>query len=159
MTRPLVPDKTQMQRYLRRRLTQQQIADAWEADSGLRASRSAIAMAISRYGLQSNKPRPRYEDTLPWRVSQEHQNNFNAKMLRLESRRRRGDKLDAADASQLDHWKLKLERREAVVAYVCDTPEGFFWVRRRPSDGDNLIRESLHDHADHSMGDHATTRP
>lgn len=134
-----VPDKTQMKKYLREGLTQQQIADRWLVDSGEQVSRSAIAMAIGRYELDSANPRPRYEDTMPWHVAQEHKDRYDARMLRLEARRRRGEQLTKHNKTRLTHWLKELEERDAVVAYVPDTEPGFVWVKRHDGD-DDIIR-------------------
>lgn len=144
--RQVVPSKTQMKRYLSKKLTQQQIADAWEEETGVKVSRSAIAMAIARYELKSPKPRPRYDEVLPWRVHQEHQNNINARMLRLEGRRLEGRKLTEKEQRWLNNWKANLQEAGAVVTYLPDDPafpEGFVWMKRLPGDGDSLVRVSL----------------
>lgn len=135
----LVPDKTQMRRYLSAGLTQKQIRDAWENDSGIKVSRSAIAMAIERYGLQSAHPRRRYEETLPWKVRVEHKNNNNARMLRLEGRRREGLALGDQEKRLLTQWRHKLEEAGAVIVYDPDTEQGFWWVARRDDD-DDIVR-------------------
>lgn len=137
---PKVPNKTQMRHYLERGLTQQQIADEWEPDSGVRVSRSAIAMAIDRYGLKSAKPRARWDDLLPWRVVEAHRMHFDARMLRLEARRRRNLEISERNAKLLASWLRRLEEQNAVVTYAADTTEGFRWLARQESDGDSLIR-------------------
>lgn len=139
MTAQMVPDHTQMRRYLDRGLTQQQIVAAWEEDTGVRVSRSAIAMAINRYGLSSANHRPRYEDTLPWKVKKEHANHYDARMLRLEGRRREGNPMTDRELHMLNQWKELLHTRGAVIAYEPDTEQGFFWLQRQPGD-DDLIR-------------------
>lgn len=123
-----------MGRYLARGLTQQQIVEAWLNDSGVQVSRSAIAMAIDRYGLQPTHPRPRYEDMLPWRVRSEHKDRRDAYMLRLEGRRRSGGDLTSEEVRELNHWKLKLLEAGAIIAYAPETDEGFWWVQREKGD-------------------------
>lgn len=139
MSRPsLVPSKTEMRRYLKRGLTQKQIAEEWENDTGIQVSRAAIGMAINRYGLESSHPRNRYEDTLPWTVREEHARDHNARMLRLEGRRRRGLKLSDMEKRWLDSYLSTLKERNAVVTY---TPElGFIWVTR-PDGYNDLVLE------------------
>lgn len=51
MNARLVPDPHQMRQYVDQGLTQHQIVDAWLADSGIRVSRSAVAMALDRYDM------------------------------------------------------------------------------------------------------------
>lgn len=146
----MVPNKTQMRAYLRRKLTQQQIVEAWEEDSGIRVSRSAIAMAISRYDLKASHARPRYEDTLPWKVKAEHQNDHNARMLRLEGRRRRSMKLTDQEAKWLADWKRLLREQDAVVTYHPDHPGGFLWVARNQWDDDEVVRKDWDNRPDGS---------
>lgn len=134
-----VPGKTQLKRYLSKGLTQAQIAEAWEEDSGTRVSRSAIGMAIKRFGLGSAKPRPRYEDMLPWVVSNEHAMAYDARMLRLEARRRQGGEISEHWLKALTGWRRQLDEQNAVITYYSDTPEGFFWIPREDGD-DDIIR-------------------
>lgn len=135
----VAPNKTELRRYLERGLTQQQIADEWEKDSGYRVSRSTIGMAIARYGLESSRPRLRYEDLLPWHVAQQHLMAYDARMLRYEGRRRAGLEVDSDTITRLEGWIRDLRSRDAVVHYDPDTAEGFYWVKRSEED-DDLIR-------------------
>lgn len=87
-------------------------------------------MAISRFGLESARPRPEYRSLLPWKLSEEHRHHIDARMLRLEGRRREGGKLSESEQRWLDNWKAELDRLNAVVYYDRDTEEGFFWIPR-----------------------------
>lgn len=136
----LVPDKAQMEAYLKRKLTQQQIVDEWEKDSGVRVSRSAIGLAIERYGLKSATTRPRWERLIPWQVKPEHQQAKEVRLLRLEARRGQGLPLSDRDLKRLENWKRELAEANAVIHYHPDTDKGFFWVPREEGDG-HLIRE------------------
>lgn len=135
----VAPTKAELELFLRKGMTQAQIVDAWEKKTGVRVSRSAVAMAISRYGLQSAHPRPRHEDLLPWHVKDEHKHNIEARMLRMEGRRRKGLPLSKKNLDWLTKWRELLEIEQAVVHYDPDTVEGFHWVKRKPSD-DDIIR-------------------
>lgn len=144
----VVPDPTQLRLYLERGMTQAQIVDAWEKDSGVRVSRTAIAMAIKRYDLQSAHKRPRYEDVIPWRVKEEHRMEHDIRMLRLEARRRYsamgGDQaegvrpLDDRELRWLTAWMDDLHEQNAVVAYNPNSRRGFWWVPKR--DDEHLVR-------------------
>ena len=138
--RTVVPDATTLRRYLKKGLTQAQIADAWEADSGVRVSRSAIAMAIARYGLETPRPRRRNTDLLPWVLKKEHQMATEARLLRMEGRRRRGEPLSKADLTWVSNWVEELRRDNAVITYLPNTKQGFHRVARTKKDGDSLIR-------------------
>lgn len=127
----LVPNKTQLRRYLSKGMTQQEIVDAWEKDSNHRVSRSAIGMAIERYGLKEfARVRPNYPEMLPWIVAAEHRDHIDARMLRLEGRRRSGRKLSEKEERWLEQWKAELEESDAVVRYERNSEEGFYWVPR-----------------------------
>lgn len=133
----VAPGKSDLERMLRRGLTQHQIVDAWEKETGVRVSRSTIGMAIKRYGLQSSTERPRHDDLLPWHVVGEHRNHLEARMLRLEARRRKGLPLSEADLQWVNNWRAELEAKNAVVGY--DPAVGFVWLPREPTDSD-IIR-------------------
>lgn len=135
----VVPDKTTLKNYLAKGLTQAQVVDAWEKDSGNRVSRSAIAMAIERYGLKSNNPRVRHEDLLPWHVEMQHRHLSDARNLRSLGRKKQGRQLSENDAQRLEAWLQRLTEANAVVRYDADTEEGFFWVPRLPEHGDDVI--------------------
>lgn len=131
MTQQVAPDKTQLGRYLAEGLTQQQIVDAWEADSGVRVSRSTIAMAIDRYNLRSAHSRPRYFEMIPWEVKTEHAHHNDARMLRLEARRRQGGNLTEKEARILTAWRVLLDERNAVILYDPQTEQGWWWGASR----------------------------
>lgn len=115
------------------------MVEAWEKESGIRVSRSAIAMAMRRQDVDAANPRPRYEDMLPWHVLDVHKYNSQARLLRLEGRRRQGRKLNPKELQWLTTWKRELDASGAVVIYDPETEEGFHWVPRVDAD-DDLIR-------------------
>lgn len=133
------PDKSWLRHHAEQGMTQVQMVDAWERESGVRVSRSAIAMAMLRNGVSAAKPRPRYEDMLPWHVLDEHKYNTQARLLRLEGRRRKGGSLNSKELQWLTTWRRELESHNAVVTYDPETTEGFHWVTRLATD-DDLIR-------------------
>lgn len=135
----IVPEKTQLRRYLDQGLTQKQIVEQYESDTGIKCSRSAIAMAISRYGLTSARPRDRYMDMLPWKLAAEHQYLPEARLLRFEARRRRGLDLTERERKWLTTWLKMLDDKQAVVTYDPRTTEGFFLIPRTEDD-DDIIR-------------------
>ena len=140
MSTQVAPSKQELAALLGQGLTQKQIVDEWEAKSGHRVARSTIAMAIERYGLKSSNPRPRYEDTLPWEVHIEHAHHTDARMLRLEGRRRRRGKLTEKEKRLLTNWTKLLHESNAVVHYDPLTEKGWWWVPREPEDGGDIIR-------------------
>lgn len=135
----IVPDSNQMRRYLERGLSQAGIVEQYEEDTGIRVSRSAIAMAIGRYGLHSSRERPRYADTMPWKLLPEHRDHNDARMLRLEGRRRMGGSLTEKELRILEAWLDLLKERGAVITYEPKTRKGFFWVPKTGED-DDIVR-------------------
>ena len=136
MTTVAAPDRTSLRLYLDRGMTQKQIVDEWEKDSGYRVSRSAIGMAIARYGLKSTTTRGRFSDVIPWTVRTVHKNRYDLRMLRLEHKRRHGGKLTEEQKKRLNSWRRALDTPQegapmgAVVFYNPNTAEGFFWIPR-----------------------------
>lgn len=124
------PDKNTLVRYRDEGLTQQQMADRWTTESGWNITRSAIAMALKREGVPPVRPRPRYEDELPWKVAQRHIQKSDAQYLRFWARRRHGKSLQPEEESKLNHWLGQLLDQDAVIVYDRETPEGFHWIPR-----------------------------
>lgn len=136
----LTPGAGELRAYLDQGLTQQQIADAWEKKTGQKVGRSAIGMAIGRAGLESPNPKPRYDDLLPWTVKSEHSMHYEAQLLRMEARRRRGKDLSEKNLRILTKWRKELQDANAVVTYDPATPDGFYWTPRLPTDEDIIRR-------------------
>ena len=143
MTKQMVPSKEVLQRYADAGMTQAQMVTEWETSSNIRVSRSAIGMALARYGVVGQRRRrPRYENTVPWTVRTEHQKAYDLWMLRLEARRRLGESIDAGQLARLNSWRKDLQEQDAVIVYDPDTERGFFWVPRREDD-DDIVRRKL----------------
>lgn len=135
----IAPDKTQMRRYLDAGLNSTQIAEQYEQDTGIKVSPSTIRMAISRFGLKSARPLDRYTNMIPWELNPEHRMHADARLLRLEGRRRQGKDISDRDLTWLSGWLTKLDEEQAVIVYRPETPEGFWWVKRTDED-DDIVR-------------------
>lgn len=134
------PSTEQLRDYRARRLTQQEMVAEYFAETGVKLSRSAFAMAMHRDGLTDAAP-SRHSDLLPWAVRPEHRYHRDARYLRLESRRRAGQTLRADDARRLQAWLDDLDTYNAVVYYHPNTKGGFWWVVRKPTDTDIIRAE------------------
>lgn len=130
----ILPGKTELRHLLAQDLTHQQIADLVSEQVGVRVSRTSVSAAISRAGLSGDGPR--YEDVIPWRVKTEHSTHYAVRMLRALGRRRASKPLAGDLDGKLDSWLDKLRGEDAVVVYLPDTEEGFFYVPRREGTGD-----------------------
>lgn len=104
--------------------TQADIVRYVEDTTGQTVSRGAVSAALSRAGLTVAKAR--YKEELPWRVSEEHQSHYAARMLRLLGRQRAGDELRPEEQKRLTSWRHQLEDWGAVVAY--SPTQGFLYV-------------------------------
>ena len=72
----------------------------------------------------------RHSDLIPWKLQPEHIYKPEARLLRLEGRRRAGHSLRDDELTWLENWKRELAEADAVIHYDRDTPEGFHWVTR-----------------------------
>ncbi|MEU3618811.1 hypothetical protein ABZ725_41785 [Streptomyces sp. NPDC006872] len=93
------------------------------------------------------KKRNDHRRYLPWRVKAEHTHARPATMLRFLSRREQGETLPEAKDRMLTKWLAEVKEADVVVCYRREqgpnpaSPNGgFYYSKRRPSDGDNLIR-------------------
>lgn len=120
----LVPDKTTLQAWIREGLTHKQMAQRVFETTGHKIGRTAISNAMIRYGLATE--RPRYTETLPWKVKTGYATHYAARMLRLLGRRDNGGTLNELEDQRLDAWLEMLRKERAVVAYDAET--GFHYV-------------------------------
>lgn len=121
-------------------LTHQQIAEVVSRQTGHRVSRSSVSGALHR--ANATQPAKRYPEEIPWTVRDEHQTHYAARMLRLLGRRRRGIQNSAEADKRLDSWLRQLREAGAVVTYVPDTPDGFYYTYGEPDEnGIPVLRE------------------
>ncbi len=99
------------------------------------------------------KTRADHSKYLPWMVKTEHAHARPATVLRYLSRREHAEKgmadpLPEAKSRMVDKWLAEVKDADVVVCYSRDMPPnpaspktgGFYYSKRRPEDGDNLIR-------------------
>ncbi|MFD9368571.1 hypothetical protein ACFWA6_12800 [Streptomyces sp. NPDC060020] len=95
------------------------------------------------------KTRPDHKKYIPWTVKTEHAHARPVMMLRLLSRREQGDTtIPAVKLRMLDKWLGEIKAADVVVCYRRDmvpnpaspTTGGFYYSKRRPEDGDMIIR-------------------
>lgn len=123
-------------------------------DSGTLAKlrrKHTIAAIAEMYGVTENavyyhlrdagltKKGNRYRDTIPWQVAMEHQDAYEAQMLRELGKRLAGEP-GGSRGAYLDAWLRGLdEKPRQVIAY--DREKGFHRVRRMPQDKGGYIRK------------------
>lgn len=126
----ILPPVSDLRHMVERGMTHQEIADLVSRDTGYPVSRSTISSALHRAGSASSAKK--YPEEIPWRVKEQHQTHYAARMLRVLGRRRAGIRNSAEMDSRLDAWLEQLRDAGAVVAYVPETVEGFFYVTGKP---------------------------
>lgn len=131
------PDQAWLRRHLAKNYSHAEMAELWEKETGIKVSRSAIAMAVVRGGL-TTREWVRYERTVPWDVMAEHSRTQVIKNLRYLGRRltKHGD-LSDKEAYELDGWLKKLQEHKLIVAYDSTDPAGFFYIRDQWKDHDD----------------------
>lgn len=136
----LLPDTETLKRLRREGWTYQNIADEYGV------SRGAVYLQLQSVG--ATKQRPSYRHLLPWTVAKPHVFAHPAMMLRLLGRREAGAEISPPKARMLDKWLREMREADVVVCYHRDmapnpaspTTGGFYYSRRRPEDGDSVIR-------------------
>ncbi|MFD3464843.1 hypothetical protein ACFWWM_00455 [Streptomyces sp. NPDC058682] len=138
-------------------LTYEQIAEQYGVTKG------AVYWQLRDSGQV--KARPSHKKYIPWVVKAEHAHARPVMMLRLLSRREQGDDIPDVKARMLDKWLGEIKDADVVVCYSRDmvpnpaspTTGGFYYSKRRPEDGDALIRyEAEGDTATPSKVEHHT---
>ena len=135
--RKLPPDETLL-RWKQEGLSFQEIADRASLVTGEKVTRAAVSLRMKAMGL--GKTQARYLETIPWRVRPEHLNHHIPTMLRYEARVMRGEELPPDAAKRHASWKRRLEEANAVVDYMPQHPDGWVYRKRKPQDGDGVIR-------------------
>lgn len=142
----LLPDTATLRRWVEvEGLTHQQIADRVTMQTGEKIARSTVSAALHRAGI--SKPKLRYSEEIPWRVSLNHVKEYPVRMLRLLGRRRAGLELTEVENERLDSWLKRLDDDNAVVAYDPDSTYGFYYIPKAKGDGLNGIpirRQTVH---------------
>jgi len=105
---------------------------------GIEVSAGTVYSALSRAGLTEQI---RYDDYIPWSpIRTDHVGHYALVMLRLAARRDAGQQLPEYRLRKLQAWEDRLRQDDAVVAYVYDSPDGFYYVPRRPNIDAGLVR-------------------
>lgn len=120
------PDKATFKAWLTEGLTHQQMADRVFEQTGHRVTRAAITVALMGYGMTT--PKPRYKETIPWRVKVDHAKTYPIRMLRYLGKRRMGTPLSEGEERLLDTWLQHLKNEHLIVAYDPDDDAGVHYV-------------------------------
>lgn len=127
--RQILPDKQTLQHWIEDEgLTHQQCADRIFDQTGERVGRSAISVALHRYGIA--KEGARYPDYIPWRVSMYHIRAYPLRMLRLMGRRdtKGPQSLSERETAMLNGWLEMIRNENAIVGYDPDDDQGVHYI-------------------------------
>lgn len=110
-------------------------------------TRGAVYLRLKQVSGATTQ-RPDYSHLIPWVVAKRHTQAVPVNMLRLLGRRQNGEELTQRNATMLDNWLAKIAEADVVVCYdpemgpnpASPTAGGFYYSRRRKSDGDSLVR-------------------
>ncbi len=109
------------------------------------ATRGAVYLALR--DASKTAVRPDHSKYIPWKVRTEHSQARPAMMLRLYSRREKGDQIPEVKERMLNKWLGEIKEANVVVCYnreqvpnPASPTGGWYYSKRRPSDGDALIR-------------------
>jgi hypothetical protein len=132
------PDKEWLADRVAEGYSDQEIANLWAEKTGVLLTRQGINRLVNKWDLRGEeKKRQRYDDLLPWKVKAEHDGHWYQRLLRVEAKLRRGEEVPEVWKERVERWKAKLKELNAVVAYVPDSPNGFYLVKAKP--GEELI--------------------
>lgn len=133
----ILPDKQTLEHWINDEgLTHQQCADRIYEQTGEKVGRSAISVAVHRYGI--TKEGARYKEYIPWKVSMYHIRAYPLRMLRLMGRaaQRGPDALDARETKMLSNWLEKINEMNVIVAYDPDDDQGVHYIDAQYKDHD-----------------------
>lgn len=132
MPSKILPPRDELKKMLDRGMTHREIAEAVSKETGHPVRRSTVSAAIHRAGLSDTAKK--YDAEIPWTVKEEHLTHYAARMLRLLGRRRAGVTNSAEMDARLDAWLRQLDENHAVVCYLPETEEGFFYIDGEPNE-------------------------
>jgi hypothetical protein len=132
MPAKILPDRSELERMLRDGLTHAEIAEAVSRETGHRIRRSTVSAAVHRAGLSA--PAKKYPEEIPWTVREHHLTHYAARMLRTLGRRRAGITNSKEMDARLNSWLSMLHESHAVVTYIPETDEGWFYVDGEPNE-------------------------
>jgi len=134
-----LPSDSILAQWVEEGLTHKQMAERVKEQTGVEVAVGTVSAALSRAGLTDQL---RYEKWIPWSpIRVDHANAYPLLMLRYYARRESGIQLTAMQEAKLNNWISRLQEEDAVVTYVHDSADGWYYTPRRPGIDNGLIRE------------------
>lgn len=137
--RTKIQDDAEVRRWFEEGRTYRWMVDEYERKYNMKVSATMFSSYRQRHGLPRRIARD--DNLIPWEIKEEHRWGYPVAMLRIESRRRGGFEMRAADEERLASFKETLYADDLVVHYDPDTEQGWWLVPRRPGVDKGLIRE------------------
>ncbi len=133
-----MPSDSILERWVDEGLDHHQIQERIKRETGEDVALSSVSGHLSRIGLTN---RVRYDEFIPWgRISVDHNHAFQLTMLRIGARLEAGKEVRPVDLNRYQNWVAHMQEAGAVVHYEYDSPEGFYYVARRPKIDTGLVR-------------------
>lgn len=139
----ILPPRSELEKFLARGMTHQEIAEAVSRETGHKVSRSSVSAAIHRAGLSARAKK--YPNEIPWTVREPHLTHYAARMLRTLGRRNAGIRNSQEMDDRLDAWLKLLKRNHSVVVYHEQLEDGFAYVDGDFTDQGIPINENYFD--------------
>lgn len=144
----LLPDNDVLKKLRAQGWTYEDIANEYGVTKG------AVYLRLRQ--AKATHDRPDYSHLIPWTIRVEHAHARPAQMLRMLGRRENNLPIPPAKERMLDRWLAEVKEADVVVDYDPDFPPnpanpkngGWHYRRRKPEDGDGLIRMPVEISAD-----------
>lgn len=133
----VLPSDSELAKMRERGMSLNQICDEVERQTGYRPARSSVSAALSKAGLTNPI---RYDDFVPWTIASRHRTSYVLYMLRVGARLERSLPVRDGDERRYRAWKDELDEKDGVVDYDPATVDGFLYRRRKPEDGNGIVR-------------------
>lgn len=108
-------------------MTHDQIAERVFDETGIKVSRSSVSAAFTRAGKTN---RVRYEEEIPWNVSNKHNHHYMLAMLRVKARINRGLPVTDEQKQRYESWEAMLKKQRLKVVYDRESEDGFYYLKR-----------------------------
>jgi transcriptional regulator with XRE-family HTH domain len=144
----LLPDNDVLKKLRAQGWTYEDIANEYGVTKG------AVYLRLRQ--AKATHDRPDYSHLIPWTIRVEHAHARPAQMLRMLGRRENNLPIPEAKERMLDRWLQEVKEANVVVDYDPDFPPnpanpkngGWHYRRRKPEDGDGLVRKPVEHTAD-----------
>lgn len=115
-------------------LNDREMAELWFQESGELVTLAGINRVVRLHDLRPKQDT--FPDVIPWGIKTEHKGHWLHRLLYAEAHRKHGRELEDRWVTALRNLRKRLKADNAVIAYLPDTEDGFYLVKRGPGDGE-----------------------